>query len=81
MQPLTVSPTRIACTDAFTRERTVGLWTSPVSGCVVLVAPPAEAALLTPMQARALSNRLAELATVVEHQQVELIYASCGVTQ
>lgn len=61
--------THIACTDNFNRVRSVGLWISP-NGRVVLVAPPAETALLTPAQVRALRDRLDELATLAERQPV-----------
>ena len=64
--------TRITCADAFNRERSISLWTAPRSGRIVLVAPPAEVALLTPLEARALRDRLDELAMVVEYQQAEL---------
>lgn len=65
--------TKLPCTDGFDRLRSLGLWTAPTTGRVVLVAPPAETALLTPAQARALSHRLSELATVVEAQHAELL--------
>ncbi|WP_091371843.1 hypothetical protein [Actinokineospora alba] len=68
--------TKLPCTDGFDRLRSVGLWTAPTSGRVVLVAPPAETALLTPAQARALSTRLDELATVVEAQHADLVRVS-----
>jgi hypothetical protein len=71
--------TRVPCRDGFARSRHIGLWTAPTSGYVVLVAPPAEAALLTPREARALRDRLDELATVVEHQHAEIAKASPGV--
>jgi hypothetical protein len=54
--------TQIPCTDGFDRARSVGLWTAPSRGRVVLVAPPAETVLLTPAQARSLRDRLGELA-------------------
>ncbi|WP_436501650.1 hypothetical protein [Actinokineospora sp. HUAS TT18] len=72
VSPLNPHKNRIVCIDGFRRPRGIGLWTAPTSGHVVLVAPPAEAALLTPEQARVLSDRLEELATVVEHQHVEI---------
>lgn len=75
----TPTKTRISCTDGFQRQRSVGLWTAPAAGQVVLVAPPAEAALLTPSQARALRDRLDELATVVEAQHAEWQRATRGV--
>lgn len=62
----------IPCTDGFRRARSVGLWTAPTSSQLVLVAPPAEAALLTPAQARELGRRLVALATVCEQQHAEL---------
>ncbi|MGX7829289.1 hypothetical protein ACTG9Q_29805 [Actinokineospora sp. 24-640] len=62
----------ITCTDGFRRVRSIGLWTAPTSGKVVLVAPPAEAALLTPAEARDLRDRLDQLASVVEYQHAEL---------
>lgn len=71
--------TRVPCRDGFQRQRHVGLWTAPTSGFVVLVAPAAEAALLTPLEARALRDRLDELATVVEHQHAELTKATRGI--
>lgn len=58
--------TRVPCSDGFRRRRGIGLWTTPSSGHVVLVAPPAEVALLTPEQARELRDRLDEFATAVE---------------
>ncbi|WP_436495567.1 hypothetical protein [Actinokineospora sp. HUAS TT18] len=63
---------RITYRDGFNRERGIGLWTAPTKGHVVMLAPPAEAALLTPADARALRDRLDELATVVEHQHAEI---------
>lgn len=71
-----LTQTQIPCTDGMDRRRSVGLWTAPTTGRVVLVAPPAETALLTPDQARALSQRLGELATAVEQQQAELARAA-----
>jgi hypothetical protein len=62
------SQTHIACTDSFNRERSVGIWTSPTRGRVVLVAPPAETALLTPTQARELGRHLTTLAAEVESE-------------
>lgn len=65
----------VTCTDGFYRARSIGLWTAPTSGCVVLVAPPAEAALLTPAQARDLRDQLNQLASAVEYQHAELARA------
>ena len=63
--------TRVACTDGFDRVRSVGVWSAPTRGKVVLVAPPAETALLTPEQARQLRDRLDELANEVEAGHLE----------
>lgn len=52
----------IRCSDGFGRERSIGLWVA--SGQVVLVAPPAEAALLTIDQARGLRDQLDALVRV-----------------
>jgi hypothetical protein len=61
----------IPCTDSFNRVRSVGLWPAPTGGKVVLVAPPAEVALLTPAQARELRDRLDELADEVEAKEFQ----------
>lgn len=45
---------RVPCTDGFDRVRSVGVWTAPMRDRIVLVAPPAETALLTPAQAHQL---------------------------
>jgi hypothetical protein len=42
-----LSRTSIPCADGFDRKRSIGLWTAATTGRVVLVAPPAEVALLT----------------------------------
>jgi hypothetical protein len=62
----------VPCTDAFDRARSVGVWAAPIGGKVVLVAPPAETALLTPAQARELRDRLDLLANEVEAAQHRL---------
>lgn len=59
---------RIPCTDGFDRERSMGVWLASGKGRVILVAPPAEAALLTAEQARLLSGRLEEPAMALESQ-------------
>lgn len=75
--PTTNGPnkTRIPCTDGFRRQRSIGVWTAPTNEQLVLVAPPAETALLTPDQARQLGTRLVELAAITEEQHAELVRA------
>lgn len=69
----------IPCTDGFHRKRAVGLWTAPSTEQVVLVAPPAEAALLSVAEARELSRKLEELAADAEREHRELARAGkCG---
>jgi hypothetical protein len=70
-----VATTRIPCIDGFGRMRSVGVWAAPMRGKVVLVAPPAETALLTPAQARELRDRLDELANEVEADEHRLASA------
>jgi hypothetical protein len=53
--------THVACTDGFRRARSAS-----ATGQIVLVAPPAETALLTPSQARQLSERRDALACEVD---------------
>lgn len=62
----------VPCTDGFGRVRSVEIWTAPTRGKVVLVAPPCETALLTPVQARQLRDRLDVLANEVEAAQDDL---------
>lgn len=69
----------LACSDGIGRERSIGLWAVPTSGRLVLVAPPAEAALLTPKQARSLRDQLDALATVVENEHAAIIKATLGI--
>lgn len=64
--------TRVPCTDGFNRKRSVGLWTAPSSQRVVLVAPPAEAALLSPAEARELAEHLVLMAASVERHHAAL---------
>lgn len=66
------SKTRVSCTDGFNRNRSVGLWTAPSSERVVLVAPPAEVALLSPTQARELAEHLVLMAGLVERHYAAL---------
>jgi hypothetical protein len=69
----------ISCTDGFRRQRSVGVWTAPTAEQVVLVAPPAEAALLSPPRARELGELLIELASVAEREHRDLVQAGkCG---
>lgn len=65
----------VPCTDGFRRQRSVGVWTAPTTKQVVLVAPPAEAALLSPSEARALGKSLIELAAATERGHLELVQA------
>ncbi|TDP94031.1 hypothetical protein EV186_106425 [Labedaea rhizosphaerae] len=67
--------THIPCTDGFHRKRSVGVWTAPTTGQLVLVAPPAEAALLSPTEARMLGKSLFELAAVTEQEHLDLVQA------
>lgn len=68
-----VARDRVPCTDAFDRARSVGVWAAPLPGKVVLVAPPAETALLTPAQARELRDRLDVVANEVEAEEQRLL--------
>jgi hypothetical protein len=63
----------VPCTDGFNRQRAVGLWTAPTPGRVVLVAPPAEAALLSPDEARLLASHLVVFAAAVERHHDALV--------
>ncbi len=58
--------TPISCTDPFGRRRAVEVSLTPITGQVLLVAPPAEAAVLNPAQAHALARELHRLARQAE---------------
>jgi hypothetical protein len=58
--------TAITCTDICGRTRSVQLWQRPDDGAVVLVAPPAEVAVLSPTEARELASQLTNLARRLE---------------
>lgn len=70
---MTDHQTVVPCTDGFRRQRSVGVWTAPATKQLVLIAPPAEAALLTPAEARALGTSLLALATATEQEHLELV--------
>lgn len=61
-------PTRrkVGCTDGLKRPRTVSVYTEREGGRVVLLAPPGEAALMTPAAAHELANHLDEQARTIE---------------
>lgn len=67
-RPSTRRPTRrnVGCTDGLQRPRTVSLYTEREGERVVLLAPPVEAALMTPAAARELANHLHEQARTIE---------------
>jgi hypothetical protein len=58
--------TAITCSDTFSRTRSVQLWQRLDDGAVVLVVPPGEVALLSPVDARDLAAQLEMLARRLE---------------
>jgi len=79
--PIRKQENRIPCTDGFDRERGLRLWLTDGKARIVLVAPPAETALLTAQQARVLSRRLEDLATVLDSRTAELTVVRGGEAQ
>lgn len=69
--PAYAHPTRrnVACTDGLKRPRHLSTWIA--SDRVVLVAPPAETAVMTPEAARELAIHLVEQAISVEAARYE----------
>ncbi|WP_134664043.1 hypothetical protein [Amycolatopsis sp. CFH S0078] len=67
--PTKAPPTRqnVACTDGCNRPKKVTTYRA--TGRVVLLAPPAEAALMTPEGARELARHLEEHAQAIESQR------------
>lgn len=58
--------TRLPCADTFDRRSTVGVLPEPATGRLVLAAPPGEAAVLSPDEARRLARQLVAVADALD---------------